>query len=94
MHPKKRPPAPPGAGDQSGSDAPRRVVISLDNDAVDDPEVWSRAVEQLKRHGLVVDRELDVIGMVAGTVAASAVPRLAHTPHVLRVEDDERRETR
>ena len=93
---KKKPILPRDAKAVSKPDrAPlHRVVISMDDSSVKDPVVWKEAVERLKQGGLDVSREMNVIGMVAGTVPEPKRAALAAMPHVMGVEDDERRSTR
>jgi hypothetical protein len=88
MVPKREPP--PSA--ESGSDR-RRVVVSLDDACLNNPAHWKAAVARLKQAGLDVTRELDVIGVVAGSVPESHVASLKNVEHVVSVEDDAKRGT-
>ena len=69
----------------------RRVIVALDADRVKEHETWQKTVEQLRRAGLTVVKELPVIGIVAGSVPDARLADLKRVTHVLAVEDDVRR---
>ena len=67
------------------------MVVSLDDACVGNPARWKTTVARLKEAGLDVTRELDAIGVVAGSVPESNVASLQKVQHVLSVEEDARR---
>jgi hypothetical protein len=66
----------------------------LDDACLKDKQRWDEAVARLRGRGLNISKELNVIGVVAGTVPESRIPTLEGDPCVVKVEPDERRYTR
>jgi hypothetical protein len=64
-------------------DSPVSVVVSVDDDHLDD---IGKVVTDLRRAGLRVDDVLDAVGMVTGTVTGTAVEALESVPGVAEVE--------
>lgn len=80
-------------GERAELQGSRRVVVSLDDVALNDSRIWKDTVVRLRKLGLLISKELELVGVVAGTVPDSKIPLLQREPHVVKVEDDERRST-
>jgi hypothetical protein len=77
----------------ANSQSSKRVIVSLDDAAVNDPAKWRQAIDALRKHGLVISKEMSVVGTVAGSIASDRKSSLSNLPLVAHVADEEQRRT-